>query len=521
MPTGNVIDIKKEVAARVEIEAEGLVDPAAIEETLSSKFVTSCAKAGEFGDGTLYATLLNGQYIYNNAAGEWLRWSGHHWSFDYMNGAIGAVEIVARQYVKEISGINEQIAAAAGSEDETKERRLKALRRIFNDRIKRLHTSSGRKNTLEIARTLESPMALKGDELDTSPWLFPCVNGVINLKNGICQAGRQEDYLFKASPVEWKGLDTPAPVWGKFLLQVFDNNKDLVAYAHRLFGYSITGLVNEHVLPVFHGQGRNGKGTIVEILKFILGDLAGPIAAEMLLDQGRSKSAAGPSPDIMKLKGLRIAFASETDEGRKFSSAQAKWLTGGDTLTGRNPHDKYLTDFEPTHKLFLLTNHKPHASSSDFAFWERLHLVPFSLSFVKREPKAENERKADGGLLEELKKEASGILAWLVRGCLEWQASGLKPPAIIKEATAKYQREEDLLADFIDECCIVSPELSIQSSKLYAAFKEWFEANVYKNAPSLNKIGPQLKKKFRAEKSGVVIYHGVALKTDRPEVFKY
>jgi rubrerythrin len=37
---------------------------------------------------------------------------------------------------------------------------------------------------------------------------------------------------------------------------------------------------------------------------------------------------------------LREALQSETDDGCKISSSRVKWLTGADTITGRNPHDK-------------------------------------------------------------------------------------------------------------------------------------------------------------------------------------
>ena len=199
----------------------------------------------------------------------------------------------------------------------------------------------------------------------------------------------------------------------------------------------------------------------------------------VLLDQGKNRNAAGPSPDIMSLRGLRMAFASETDEGQRFSSTRVKWFSGGDTLIGRYPHDKRNISFEPTHLLVLLTNHKPHAPASDFAFWERLLLVDFPLSFVDRKPQNENERPMDKGLKDRLLQELPGIAAWLVRGCLEWQRVGIAPPAKVREATSEYRRDEDLLADFVDECCDLQqegqPEIRSKASDLYDAFCAWFK----------------------------------------------
>lgn len=77
----------------------------------------------------------------------------------------------------------------------------------------------------------------------------------------------------------------------------------------------------------------------------------------------------------------------------------------------------------------LVTNHKPHANADDYALWKRLILIPFTQAFVDS-PRAAHEHQRDAKLAETLRGEASGILAWLVRGCLEWQRDGLKPPRV-------------------------------------------------------------------------------------------
>ena len=80
-------------------------------------------------------------------------------------------------------------------------------------------------------------------------------------------------------------------------------------------------------------------------------------------------------------------------------------------------------------------------------------MIPFNFSFVDREPTAPNERRADKHLLDKLKTEAPGILAWIIRGCLKYQQMGLCPPEKVRAATEEYRRSEDLLADFLEECC--------------------------------------------------------------------
>jgi len=366
-----------------------------------------------------------------------------------------------------------------------------------------------------MSHTSKDPMAIRGEEIDRQPWLFPCSNGVIDLRTGKMRPGKSDDFLLKASPVEWKGVDEKCPIWEKTLDEIFSGNQQLVAFMQRLLGYSILGLSTEHIIAVWTGQGRNGKGLMVNVISEILGPLAGPIRAEMLLDQSRQSNSAGPTPDIMTLRGLRLAWASETDENCKISPSRVKWLTGNDELTGRNPHDKFEVKFKPTHTLFLLTNHKPHAPADDFAFWERVLLIPFELSFVNRTPRAPNERRADRELESKLIGEASGILAWLVKGCLIWQKEGLNPPPIVKDATAEYRKDEDMLEDFVDQCCIIDPgndNVWVGATQLYQAFEEWWKVNISKNVPKQKKFGNLAAKRFdRRKVGGVYKYFGVGL----------
>lgn len=503
---------KKEVEALVKAEAEKIGGPPGGGGGVDSAFVRRCLHANELGDGMLYAELMRGRFVYNKASAEWLAWAGHHWERDIMAAAAASVEAVAESYIDEAAALGREIGQAQGTDGKEAGDRLKKEQDYLYDRVRRLRSDRGRQNALKFAATNpKNQLAIRGDELDADPWLLACANGVVELKTGELRDGRRDDMLEKACPTEWSGIETPAPTWDGFLLQVFSENRALVDFVRRLMGYAITGLTIEHVLPILWGQGRNGKGTLVETVSRVLGTLAGPIQSEMLLDQGRSKSSSGPSPDIMALRGLRLAFASENDEGRRFSPSRVKWLSGGDTLVGRAPHDRYETHFTPTHTLILLTNHKPHAPSDDFAFWERVALIPFDLSFVAREPVAQNERPADRYLPQKLREEAPGILAWLVRGCLEWQVRGLDPPAIVKDATAEYRRDEDILSDFIEECCHVDAGAETSAASIYTAFSEWWEQNVSKKPLSQKKFGKMMCARFKREKVGTYKYYGVGL----------
>lgn len=480
---------------------------------LDSKFINDCLNANEMGDGCLFAGVNKGLFLFDTLASEWYRWGGHYWERDIDGYAFAACEKICEKLLDETDKIYADIKAALAKNDKEKMQRLEERQKFIFKRISRLRSVRGRNNCLQMAKKNEHwDLVVRSEIFDSDPWLLACKNGVIDLRTGELQDGRPEQLIGKAAAAEYKGIKEPAPLWEQTFSEIHKKNSNIIGYVHRLLGYAITGLIIETILPIWWGQGRNGKGTILEIIKYVLGDMASPMQSELLLDQGRARSSAGASPDIMALKGMRIVWASESDEGRRFSPSRIKWLTGGDTLVGRNPYDKNPTCFSPTHKLFLITNNKPHAPADDFAFWERVHLVPFELSFVNRQPQADNELPADKELMDKLKAEASGILAWLVRGCIEWQKKGLDPPQIVIEATAEYRRDEDTLGDFIDECCFLDPESHINASELYTAFREWWKDNISKTKiMSQRKFGKIMKLKFKREKVGTYRYYGLGL----------
>lgn len=505
--------IKSKVKKRADDEAQSY--PVLIKSNgyLPTAYVQQCITANELGDGLLYASVLRNQYLYNASAGEWLRWCGHSWGIDIRETHLAAVEAVVDKLLDTTGRIGGEIQECVKEGNEAKRDQLAKLRDRIYGRIARFRTDKGRSTTIKFARTCREPLAINGDELDLNPYLLACANGVLDLRTAKFRDGRPEELISKSSPVAWEGLDTPAPAWERFLLEVLREDQEMVCFLQRWFGYSISGVIKEHKFLILEGPGgRNGKGTMMETIADVLGPLSGPIQSEMLLDQGYIRSSAAPSPDIMGLRGLRLVWASESDEGRRFSPSRVKWLSGGDTLTGRYPHDKYPIRFRPSHKLVLLTNSKPMAPADDKPFWERLLLVPFGLSYVDRDPVGPSERRANKDLREQLRDEVSGILAWLVRGCLEYQLHGLNPPKAALEAAAKYRRDEDILAPFIEEHLTVNTLKRTPASELYDRFSKWYEDNISKKGITQTRFGRIMGKRFERDKiEGKSVYIGVEL----------
>ncbi|MCX5876627.1 MAG: phage/plasmid primase, P4 family, partial [Deltaproteobacteria bacterium] len=262
--------------------------------------------------------------------------------------------------------------------------------------------------------------------------------------------------------------------------------------------------------------GRNGKGTMFETLKAIMGDLAWAVQPELILEQKNTRSSAGPSPDLVSLQGRRLVIASETDEGRRISGSKVKSLTGADTINARAPHDRFETNFTPTHKLFLYTNHIPKGLTRDYALYKRLLFINYPLKFVDN-PSTEHERQRDPALPAKLMAEGPGILAWLVQGCLEWQEHGLAPPDKLRADVDALRASEDTFQQFFTDRMADDKDSICLFKDIYTKFQAWYIEEIDENTryiPSKIKISGWLEKRGydKAKPSGQATFFGVGLR---------
>lgn len=481
---------------------------------IESSFVLDCIQAEELGSGMMFAAMFRDLLVFSHAAQEWFIWRGHYWERDCNGAALAAVDLVAQRVAEETIPIEARIEEHRESKNEFMRKAAEKERKKIVDYVRSLRRKTGRANCLVFAATLPEGQSLgiKGNEFDQDPWLFGCVNGVIDCRTARFRPGRPKDYITKVSPVAFDPK-AQCPTFIEFLNSCHDN-AEVIAFLRRWCGYMMTGSVAEQKYVVNIGAGRNGKGVFQEVVSDVFGPYSRSVKSEILLDQGRSKSASGPSPEIMTLYGARAIWASETNEGRRIDYSQVKLLTGADELNGRNPNDKYEICFKPTHKLNLSTNNAP-SIDGDFAIRERQLTVVWEKQFVD-EPTKPNQKLKIKGLAGKIKQELAGVLNWMLEGCVEWSAlGGLNPPHCVLDATDEMASDTDTVQHFIDECCYVAdhdPE-SVRTSAqtIYLAFADWFKKYHGNRVPGMKWFGGRMVKKFNRYKKGVYYYEGIGL----------
>ena len=255
------------------------------------------------------------------------------------------------------------------------------------------------------------------------------------------------------------------PQWKKFIKKVTKDDEQYAKYLQRSSGYALTGLISEHVLFFLYGSGQNGKSQFLLTLAGVMGDYHRAAPIEVFLESNTDRHPT----ELAWLAGVRLVTATEPPAGRRWNFTRIAQLTGEDDVPARFMRQDFF-QYKPQFKLFVAGNHKPKLRCVNKAASRRINILPFLVTIPDEEKVLNLAQKL-------IAKEGAGILAWMIKGCLDLQENGLAPPDAVTKATEEYLVEENVLKTWFNECCQERPQAEIKSSILYANWRKWAEAN--------------------------------------------
>lgn len=407
------------------------------------------------GNAKLFAAMYSGHFRHVEGLG-WYVWDSYRWK---RTGGEKAAVWAAGDLAEQIPDTDPH--GVVGDRDLAVHRR-------------RSMSTPGIKAMLTQAKA--SPLlALAPDVLDGEPYALCTPGGVVDLYTGeLHTPDPAVDMHSRATSV---GPDRiPTPRWQRFLTDTFGDDpkgRETVAFLQLLLGYSITGDVGAQVLPFLFGTGANGKSVLLDVMMQILGDYAQAAPPGFLMEKGKF---AEHSTELTELHGRRIVVCSELKPDDRFDEARVKLLTGGDRIMARRMRQDYFS-FTPTHKLWLLGNHRPEVGTGGHAFWRRIRLIPFERVVAA-------DRKIDNLARELVQDEGPGILHWLVDGARRYLATRdpLTGPPSVRLATEAYATTEDHIGRFLAECCTTGNsgdargDLRVEQGLLYSTYSVWCQA---------------------------------------------
>ncbi|HEY7429057.1 MAG TPA: phage/plasmid primase, P4 family [Gemmataceae bacterium] len=480
----------------------------------SGSLATEPQARGDQTDWTLAQKLVrfHGHDLrYVSSWKSWLVWDGKRWVKDDTNEADRRVKQTIHDYrielKKKIDRWKRQLASL-DKKDSSREglnKRIEKLRKKvkFSTRLE----SHGRMSSILSVAQSEPGVTISEQELDRDNWSLNVLNGTLDLRTGVCLPHRREEKITKLAPVEYDP-EAKCPTWETFLETITGGSKEKIDYLRRAAGYCLTGDVSEQVLFFFYGSGSNGKTTFITALQDIMGEYAIQASNGLLIER---RYDAHPT-ELADLFGRRLAVCTETKADSSFNESLVKQLTGGDRIRARRMREDFW-EFSATHKIIIAGNHRPNIVGTDDGIWRRIHLVPFETCI--------SEGMKDPQMPDKLRKELSGIMAWAVRGCLEWQKKGLQTPPAVKEATKEYRAESDEYRDFFEEVCEVGPDFRVSRKELKKAFDRWRKANSGDKNEMADKQFTKIMQQrgyrsSRGGSNGSAVFHGIRLRQTAP-----
>ncbi len=377
-----------------------------------------------------------------------LLWDGRRWRQDDREQAERIAEGVVRKLYLE----------ASHEYDPLRQQELVKLAR-----------SQSKSNRIEASlKVARRHVAVGVEDLDRDGHLLNVLNGTLDLRNSTLRPHNPANLITKLVPFPYLP-SAAAPRFFQFLIEILGGDLGLCEYVKRAIGYSLTAEQWAQCFWVLWGNGDNGKSTLVETLLELFGDYGQAARASLFLADRQQNLN---NPDEARLHGVRFAAASETAESARLDEERIKKLTGGEPISASYKY-KEPFQFRPSHHLWLSSNHKPVIRGTDHAIWRRIKLIRFQVRFDDPREHPGTEHPKDFLLVEKLRAELPGILAWAVEGAREFYEHGFDEPDCVKVATRDYRAEQDVLQDFIDECCEVDPVYSVVTATLYAAYGEW------------------------------------------------
>ncbi|MGU3358909.1 phage/plasmid primase, P4 family [Methylobacterium sp. M6A4_1b] len=380
----------------------------------------------------------------------WRLWTGTHWADD--PGALNMIRL-ARETVE---GIRADADAAPKVEVQ---KALKAHARASGQ-------GTRLRAMVDVAASMPDVAALS-TEFDNLPGKLVVMNGVIDLETGALSPHDPTLLNTRCIPTAYD----PTAAAPRFEAAMMRVQPDPVVrdFLRIFFGQALHGTRPEQIMVWLHGRGgRNGKSFLTDLLLKVLPGYAIETSASAFVSDDK-RSPNGPRSDLARFEGSRIVFGQESTDGRRLDSQRLKQLTGDATYTTRANHENERV-IPITFSMAVASNPWPNANEADDALWARFVRVPYDV-VIPREERIPNFY----AIIYEA--EAAGVLAWVVRGAVEYARSGLSIPEVLIKATEAWRRRIGTVLQFMQAStrCVETAGAQIELVYLQAKYVKFVQ----------------------------------------------
>jgi putative DNA primase/helicase len=438
---------------------------------------------------------------YNIDIKKWMFWNGRYWEADDTGEIFRRIEQVIHDEILKYTGI----AMTGGISDVQKARILGGSvdkKAVKNPIVPTLHKYDTTVQIERIERRLSKAngMFIKNEQLNIDVNMINLRNGVYDLNSGQLKphADSKHHYITRIFNAEFDP-DAKCPVFDRFMGEIMLNNKAMIDYVMKIYGWCLGGDTSYEHFFMLKGAGCNGKSVLGESLLYIFGDYGKSTSYDTWIS-GNNKCW-----EMAQLPGIRYINCSEVPPHCRLNTPLIKKFVSGDMVTAEA---KYVSpfNFKPQGKLIFLVNHIPYINDLSNATLRRLVIVPFD--FVP-----DNK---DIHLRAKIIVEANGILNRLLEGYYSLRNNGFEQPPEVVHEQEELIFEMDWLSAFLKSEFEFDKNAMETNEAIDHRYRVWAELNNEDETRSLRAILKVLREKgyqkYRVD--GKQYIKGLRLKTD-------
>lgn len=438
------------------------------------------------------------------------RWKQIDAGVDLRRSISGQLRALYIKKMKEYSALRDGLPE---DEDPRKIRKINQYCKKLLSVCERLGSTNDKKNIMTEAKELFHDPNFE-EKLDVNPYLMCFQNGVIDFKaptkDTMFRRGAPDDFLTKCTRIDYVPINRAAhqPIIDEikdFMRKLFPE-EELCEYMWDHLAATMTGLINiSQTFNIYIGGGQNGKSVLIKLMDTVLGEYKTTMSVNMLTD--RRGKVGSATPEMMTLKGARMAVAQEPQKGERLNDGVVKEFSSGeDKLQGRALYSGKMVDFLPQFQLVICTNYLPEITSNDHGIWRRVRVVPFKSLFTENpvddDPDKPYQFKIDRKISQRMELWKEVFSAMLVDRAYENQ--GMVPDCdIVMAASNEYRQGQDCIAQYINERIVMDPSGVVSKTEIGADFKMWYESTYSRRGgPNAKEVYTEMEKRKFKIKSG-------------------
>ncbi len=317
----------------------------------------------------------------------------------------------------------------------------------LGDRAKINHVS-------EVVANIQYTNLTDHSKLNTYKHLINLENGMYDYRDGKLLE-HSKDYLSTIRiPVSYD-INADNSIITDWLASILD--PQCTALILELFGYCLIPDTTMQKAFMLVGEGNSGKSTLLNILEKVIGEDNVSKIPLQEISENKFKRA--------ELFGKLVNLFADLDNRDLESTSYFKTIVAGDSIDAeRKCQDMF--NFRPFSRLIFSANEIPRCNDRSSAYYKRWSIIKFDHVFVK----GVDEKKGFSEILS-TKENLSALLNCALSGLKNvMKHQSFSESESVNKAMQDYEKQNDPVKAFIDECCQFDPSERTERGLMYDSF---------------------------------------------------